>query len=712
MNKFATAACLAMVLPLVGAQAHDTDSLRTIGLQEVEVVSTRATGTTPVAYTNVTKQQLKKQNFGVDIPYLLSFTPSVLTTSDAGAGVGYTAIRIRGTDASRINVTTNGIPMNDAESNSIYWVNTPDIASSLQDIQIQRGAGTSTNGAGAFGGSINMQTQGISPTPYAEFSGSYGSFHTHKETVKASTGLINNHWGVDIRLSNIHSDGYRDRAFADLKSYFVQAGYYHDRGSLKFITFGGKEETYHAWDGIDKETLKSDRTYNPNGVIEDDNGNPTGFYDNQIDLYRQTHYQLLWNHELSDTWHLNAALHYTDGDGYYEEYKNRRTLTEYGLTPYIVDGDTVTRSNLIRRKLVKSGFGGAIFSVDYKSESLTASIGGAANHYENTHRGRVMWVKNYLGKLNPDHEYYRNKGKKDDANLYAKANYVVTDGLSLYADLQLRHLRYRIHGTGDQWDWRINTPQQLAVDESFTFFNPKAGAYWSINKQQAVYASFSVAHKEPTRNNYTDNLLETHPHAERMFDYEAGYTFRHQRFHAGVNLYLMDYDNQLVLTGALNEIGEPVTANVKESYRMGIELMAGIQIIPALRWDVNATWSRNRVKLDTGRVPIAFSPDFMANSLIAFDLRRWSASLQSQYVGKQFLSNENDSNCMLDAWFVNNLNLAYTFGLKGVKSITVGATIYNLFNEMYESNGYASDGYAAYYPNAGIHALAHLTLTF
>ncbi|MDR1004139.1 MAG: TonB-dependent receptor [Prevotellaceae bacterium] len=712
MNKLATAACLAMALPLVGAQAHDTDSLRTIDLQAVEVISTRATGSTPVAYTNVTRQQLKKQNVGVDIPYLLSFTPSVLTTSDAGAGIGYTAIRIRGTDASRINVTTNGIPMNDAESNSIYWVNTPDLASSLQDIQIQRGAGTSTNGAGAFGGSINLQTQGISPTPSAEFSGSYGSFNTHKETVKASTGLLGNHWGADIRLSNIHSDGYRDRAFADLKSYFVQAGYYDDRGSLKFITFGGKEETYHAWDGIDKETLQNDRTYNPNGVIEDENGNPTGFYDNPIDLYRQTHYQLLWNRQLSAAWHLNAALHYTDGYGYYEEYKNRRTLTEYGLTPYVAHGETVTRSNLIRRKLVKSGFGGAIFAVDYKGDRLAASIGGAASYYENTHRGRVMWVKNYLGNLDPDHTYYRNTGKKDDANLYAKANYAVVGGLSLYADLQLRHVRYRIAGTGDQWDWRVDAPQQLAVDQSFTFFNPKAGAFWHIDSRHTAYASFSVAHKEPTRNNYTDNLLEAHPRAERMFDYEAGYTFRNRRFHAGANLYLMDYDNQLVLTGALNEIGEPVTANVKESYRMGVELTAGVQIIPTLRWDVNATWSRNRVKLDTGSVPIAFSPDFMANSLIAFDRNGWSASLQSQYVGKQFLSNENDRTCMLDAWFVSHLNLAYTFTLKGIRSLTAGVTVYNLFDEKYESNGYASDGYAAYYPNAGINALAHLTLTF
>ncbi|MDR0989167.1 MAG: TonB-dependent receptor [Prevotellaceae bacterium] len=714
MNKLATTVCLALASPFLGAQTHQTDTLPTVGLQAVEIIAARATQTTPVAHTNLSGEQVQRQNTGVDIPYLLSFTPSVLTTSDAGAGIGYTAIRIRGTDASRINVTTNGIPMNDAESNSLYWVNTPDLASSLQSIQVQRGVGTSTNGAGAFGGSIHLQTEGIPARAGADFAGSYGSFNTHKETVKASTGLVGGRWGVDVRLSNIHSDGYRDRAFSNLKSYFVQAGYYGARGSLKFITFGGNEQTYHAWDGIDKQMLQTDRTYNPNGVINDDQGNAVGFYQNQIDRYRQTHYQLLWNHRPADGWLLNAALHYTDGAGYYEEYKNARTLVEYGLDPFVTaDGTEVDKSNLVRRKYVSSGFGGAIFSLNYQTRRLSATLGGGANYYENVHHGTVIWVKHYTGNLEPDHPYYRNKGRKADGNLYVKATYEPVDNLSLYADVQMRHLRYRIGGTGDQWDWRTATPQQLNTDETFTFFNPKGGVYWKLGKLHALYASVGIAHKEPTRNNYTDNLLETHPRAERMTDYELGYTFRTKRFHAAVNAYLMDYTDQLILTGALNEIGEPVTANVRNSYRMGLELTAGVQLCTPLRWEVNATWSRNRIQAMGGRsIPIAFSPAIMGNSLVVFDLKGWHASLQSQYVGRQQLNNEADNPFRLDAWLVNNLSAAYTFRLKGIRSITLGATVYNLFNAMYESNGYASDGYAAYYPNAGINALGHLTLSF
>ncbi|ADV43182.1 TonB-dependent receptor [Bacteroides helcogenes] len=764
MKKHAIAACLLTAALGVCAQTQTKDSLRVVNLDEVEIISTRATSSTPVAFTNISKEQLKKQNFGQDIPYMLTFTPSVLTTSDAGAGIGYTSIRVRGTDASRINVTTNGIPMNDAESHSIYWVNTPDFASSLQDMQIQRGAGTSTNGAGAFGASINMQTQGISSKPYAEVSSSYGSFNTHKETVKAGTGIIDGHWGFDVRLSNIQSDGYRDRASADLKSYFVQGGYYNDNTTLKFITFGGKEETYHAWDGLNKETLQANRKYNPNGEIKDDKGDVIGFYDNQIDYYHQTHYQLLLNQILSASWKLNAALHYTDGDGYYEEYKNARTLVEYGLQPFEVNGVTIEKSNLIRRKLVNSGFGGGIFSLSYRGSRLDASVGGGLNYYKNTHNGEVMWVKNYIGDLEPGQEYYRNIGRKTDGNIYAKANWAVGKGINLYADLQYRYTRYKINGNNDKWDWTASPAhlQPLAIDEKFSFFNPKAGALWNIDSHNKVYASFSVAHKEPTRNNYTDNLFAARPKAERLFDYELGYDFHTDRFNAGINLYYMNYKNQLVLNGQLNEIGEAVAENVKDSYRMGIELMAGAQIARWLRWDVNATISRNRIKDYTeylsdinedgkdmyseswgisqttryiGTTPIAFSPDFMANSLISLDYKGFSASLQTQYVGKQYLNNAHQEDCVLNSYCVSNLSMGYTFKLHGTKSVSIGMTVYNLFDETYESNGYASgaavyqghgknqiktpdskllytSNHAVYYPNAGVNALAHITLSF
>lgn len=749
MKKIILAGCL-MAGTAVCTHADETDSLKVVNLQEVQVVSTRATQKTPVAFTNVSKETLRKQNFGLDIPFLLTATPSVLTTSDAGTGVGYTSIRVRGTDASRINVTANGIPMNDAESHSIFWVNTPDLASSLQDMQIQRGAGTSTNGAGAFGASINMRTEGIPSRAYGEASGSYGSFNTHKETVKVGSGLLGEHWAFDARLSNIESDGYRDRASSDLKSYFVQGGYYGEQTTVKFITFGGKEKTYHAWDGISRDDLKNNRTYNPNGEIKED-GEVVGFYSDQTDNYRQTHYQLLFNHLFSREWNLNVALHYTDGYGYYQEYKNGRTLEEYGLTPFEHDGKLVKKSSLVRQKLVDSSFGGGVFSANYSGDRLTASIGGAANYYSNDHYGKVLWVENYIGTLNPDHEYYRNKGEKTDANLYVKANYALTSALNIYADLQYRYIKYKIKGNNDKWDWTADPAhlQRLDVNEDFSFFNPKAGLFWQITPAHSAYASFAVAQKEPTRNNYTDGLFTKRPKAEKLFDYELGYNFRKDWFTAGVNLYYMDYTDQLVLNGKLNEIGEPMAENVKDSYRMGMELSLGAQIVRWLRWDVNATWSKNRIKnyvgyvsdydaewndlytqtaIEAGDTPIAFSPSFMAGSLISFNLKGFDASLQTQYVGRQYLDNFGSKESSLDPYCVSNLNLAYTFKLRRIKSITVGATVYNLFNTRYETNGYSQTAAVyegdlkearytlaedpRFYPMAGINALGHITLRF
>ena len=735
----------------VHAQSAPVDSLRTVALDEVQITSTRATAKTPVAFTDVKREQIQKQNFGLDIPFLLTITPSVLTTSDAGAGIGYTSIRVRGTDATRINITANGIPMNDAESHSIFWVNTPDFASSLEDMQVQRGAGTSTNGAGAFGASINMRTQGIPSKAYAEVSGTYGSFNTHKETVRVGSGLLNNHWAFDARFSNIQSDGYRDRAWADMQSYFLQGGWYGENTTIKFITFGGKEETYHAWDGISKDDLKDNRRYNPNGYIGKAADGTKLFYDNQIDHYRQTHYHLLINHTFSPEWNLNVGLHYTDGYGYYEEYKTGRKLVEYGLTPFLVEGEEVKKSDLVRRKLVSSDFGGGIFSFNYKSGKLDAALGGGANYYVNGHNGRVMWIKNYLGNLAPDHEYYANTAKKADANIYAKANYDLGSGLNLYADLQYRHIEYKINGNNDKWDNTVEPErlQRLTVDEPFSFFNPKAGLFWQINRNNQAYASFAVAQKEPTRNNYTDGLFTVMPRPEKMFDYELGYTFANECFTAGINLYYMDYTDQLVLNGKVNEIGEPMAENVKDSYRMGVELTAGVKLTSWLRWDVNATWSKNRIKdyaayysdydqeweelksqtvVQMGDTPIAFSPSFMAGSLISFDLKGWNASLQSQYVSRQYLDNTGQEINSIDPYFVNHLNASYTFKLRGAKSISLGATVYNLFNEKYETNGYAmsaaiyEDGDKSkapsivedprFYPMAGTNVLFNATLRF
>ncbi len=751
MKKTILMAATMMASLVAAAQPAATDTVPAIALSEVEVLGTRASESTPVAFTNVTGKQLAAENHGLDIPFLLTMTPSVITTSDAGAGVGYTSMRVRGTDATRINITVNDIPLNDSESHSVFWVNTPDFASSLRDIQIQRGVGTSTNGSGAFGASVNMRTQGFSRDAFAEVSGSYGSFNTNKETLRVGSGLLGDHWSIEARLSHIGSDGYRDRASSELVSYFGQVGYFNDKTSLRFITFGGKEDTYHAWDGISRDDLKENRTYNPNGEIKHD-GKVTGFYKDQKDIYRQTHYQLIWNQTFTPQWKLNVALHYTDGYGYYQEYKNARTLKEYGLEPVVTLEGTSKKASLVRKKCLDSGFGGGVFSLQYSGERLAATLGGGINRYTNDHYGQVIWVENYTSPLAPDHEYYRNDARKNDFNIYIKGNYVITGGLSAYADLQYRHIGYRMKGDNDKWDWTASPErlQVLDVDEPFDFFNPKAGLNWQMNEHNRFYASFAVAQKEPTRNNYNDGPLVKHPTSEKLYDWEAGYELRSGRLVAGVNGYYMKYKDQLVLNGKINEIGELMAENVPDSYRMGVELMAGYRFTDWLRWDVNATLSRNRIKdyvgyvsdydadtwddmwtqteIHAGDKAIAFSPSVTVGSMLALDYKGFTATLQSQYVSRQYLDNFERKDDSLDPYFVNNLDLGYTFTLPHVRSITVGATIYNLFDEKYETNGYSMTSalypggskdskYTLYsdprfYPMAGINALGHVTFRF
>ncbi|MBR1804449.1 MAG: TonB-dependent receptor [Muribaculaceae bacterium] len=761
LNRFLTAAAImGASIAAVAQTSAPADTALSKSLDEIEVLGTRATSKTPVAYTNVNKQQIEALNHGQDLPFLLSTTPGILTTSDAGAGVGYTSIRVRGTDATRINVMANDIPLNDSESHSIFWVNTPDLAASLQDIQVQRGVGTSANGAGAFGASINLRTQGFTLNPYAQFDGSYGSFNTNKESVRVGTGLLKNRWTVDARLSHIGSDGYRDRATSKLYSYFLQVGWHNDATSVRFLTFGGKEETYHAWDGISRDMLKTNRTYNPNGEIKR-NGEVVGFYEDQNDIYHQTHYQLLAEHKFSRELRLNVGLHYTDGYGYYQEYKNARTLQEYGLQPFNIPvtdelGNTtvekVKKSSLVRKKILDSGFAGGVFSLRYAKNRLDATLGGGFNRYTNNHYGRVLWVENYIGTLDPSHEYYRNKGEKNDFNIYLRGNYTVWRGLSVYADLQYRHIGYTIKGLNDKWDWTA-TPermQTLNVDEKFDFFNPKAGLNWQINPNHRAYASVAVAHKEPTRNNYNDGPLLVHPRAERLVDWELGYAYHDARWIAGVNAYYMKYKDQLVLNGKLNEIGELMAENVPDSYRMGLELMAGYKFTPWLRWDVNATLSKNRIKnyvgyvsdyeegswedmwtqtaIECGNTTIAFSPSVIANSVIALALKGFTAQFQSQYVSRQYLDNFQRKDDSIDGHFVSHLHLAYSFAMPHVKRITMGVSIYNLFNAKYETNGYSQtaalykdgnkdNGYTLvsdprFYPMADLNVLAHISLLF
>lgn len=746
MNKIILAAAAGLVLSEGTFAQHlekvQKDSMTVYQLKNVEIVSTRATQKTPVAFTNVSKAQLERVNTGVDIPFMLSMTPSVVTTSDAGMGVGYTTLRIRGIDATRINITTNGIPMNDAEEQAFYWVDTPDLGSSLNSIQVQRGAGTSTNGAGAFGGTVNMQTDAQSMKPYAQFDGGYGTYNTEKETFRVGTGLIKNHFAFDARLSNIASDGYLDRASSKLQSYFLQGGYYNDDTFLKLIVFGGKERTGLAWAYDYKKDGDKPRRYNSLGEYTDENGQ-TRYYEN-TDNYWQTNYQLLFHHNFGQYWNLNAALHTTYGYGYYEQYRAEKKLVEYKLADKAVDG--ATKSDLINRKWMKNHFTGGVFSLDYNKKAVGMTLGGSFNVYSGDHFGKVIWAKS-IQNLDPDHEYYRYTGYKNDANVYYKINYEFVKGLNAFADLQYRHIHYTINGQDD--GFTNDKFQMLDVYKNFDFFNPKFGLNWQINPNHRLYASFSVAQREPTSSSYTSSLdvqgkplNGVEPKAEKFYDYELGYQYASKLFNGGINLYYMDYTDQLVQNGQLNDVGESVYINVPDSYRCGIELMANLKPSKFFDWDINATLSRNRIKnyvdkvaLDDGTqtidtpyksATIAFSPSFILNNAFNFHCHGFNASLQSHYVSRQYLTNTSEKAFSIDPYFVSDLNLAYTFKLPHIKSITLGCTVYNLFNETYESYGWAWKGYYTdqktgkadlstdygLSPQAGIHVMGNISIKF
>ena len=749
------------LLGVVTAQAAEVDTqldtLKSVELQNVQVVATRATKKTPVAFTNMSQEQLKAVNFGQDIPYLLSLTPSITMTSDAGNGIGYTSLRVRGTDPSRINITANGIPMNDAESAQLYWVNMGDFASSVQSMQIQRGVGTSTNGSGAFGATLNMQTENIGVKPFIGLDLSGGSYYSHKQTLRFGTGLIGGHWGVQGRLSNIGSKGYLERASTKLNSYFLQAGYFGDNTVVKFITFNGVEETYHAWNYTSKyEQSLYGRRYNSCGEYYDANGN-TRYYDNQTDNYHQQNYQLIWNQHLAHGLSLNAALHYTRGDGYYEEYKRKRTLFEYDLD----NAMTWAKSDLVRQKKMANDFYGVVASLFYDNQkNLQATFGGGWNKYDGDHFGLVKWVKSPVDALLPDHKYYDNNAKKTDFNVYGKVSYEFLRGLSAFVDLQYRHLGIKMHGPTDEINWDTNKRIVYDMDETYNFFNPKFGLNYNINEQHKVYASYAIAHKEPTRNNFENNInaeLEM-PKSERLNDLELGYKYQSQVFTAGVNFYWMKYKDQFVLTGEIDKIGEAITRNVPKSYRLGVELEAAVKPVNWFRWDVNATWSKNRVKgitvkltdksiADLGEQPLAFSPDWIANNIFTFNYKGLKASIQSQYVGEQYMTNTGfksyqtlddngqptDVSMMLDSHFTTNIDLSYNFKLPkfGVKDITIGVSLYNIFSAEYDNNGWAAPDYekengkvvakgksasdqyeAGFAPSAPFNMMAHLSINF
>lgn len=736
---------------VVSGEDDAVDSLKTYELQDVQVLSTRATKKTPVAFTDMSQKDIKNVNFGQDVPYLLSLTPSVTITSDAGNGIGYTSLRVRGTDPSRVNITSNGIPMNDAESNQVYWVNIGDFASSLQSMQIQRGVGTSTNGSGAFGASVNMQTENIGANPFVGIDMSAGSYYSHKETVRFGTGLLNGHWGLQGRLSNIGSKGYLDRAHTNVNSYFLQGGYFGDKTMVKFITFNGTEETYHAWNYASKyEQSLYGRRYNSCGEYYDSEGN-VHYYKDQTDNYHQQHYQLLWDQILNSNWNLNVALHYTKGEGYYEEYKANKNYQDYGLS------DVKYKDDLVRQKKMDNDFYGAIAAINYNNHNgIVATLGGGWNKYDGDHFGLVKWVKNPQKELLPNWEYYRNNAKKTDANVYGKVNFDIIEGMNAYVDLQYRHVGYKIQDPGD-W-YGANADGKYVINDDFNFFNPKFGINYDFNKNNKVYISYGISHKEPTRNDYEDNL-ETKMKAEQLGDLEVGYKFQSPKFTAGANFYYMAYRNQFVLTGQLNEIGEMIASNdnAGKSYRMGIELEAAWKPVDWFRWDANATFSSNKAKnymvtlddgetVNLGDTHTSFSPDAIFNNIFTFTYKGFSAAIQSQYVGEQYMTNTGiksyetqDDNgnpvnvsMMLDDYFTTNVNLAYNFSMKklGVKSATIGVSFYNIFSAKYDNNGWAYASYkkdangkvvayndydqyeAGFAPSAPFNFMAHLSINF
>nr|WP_314834932.1 TonB-dependent receptor [uncultured Flavobacterium sp.] len=679
------------------SQVKDTTKVNQ--LDEVLVSAVRVTSKTPVSFSNLTKNEIKSRNLGQDIPILMNYSPSVVTTSDAGNGVGYTGIRVRGSDATRVNVTINGIPYNDSESHGTYWVNMPDFASSLESIQLQRGVGTSTNGAGAFGASLNMLTDSYAKKATGEISNSIGSFNTHKHTVKFSTGLMNDHFEIAGRLSTLKTDGYIDRASSDLKSYFLQGTYVGKTTLIKALAFGGKEKTYQSWNGTDAETLNSDRTFNSAGIFTDESGQ-TRFYDNETDNYQQDHYQLHWNEKLTEKWSTNLAFHYTKGKGFYENYKEDADFSDYGLLPL---GPVVT-TDLIRQKWLDNDFYGTTFSANYKEEKLDVIFGGGYNKYEGAHFGKVIWARFASQSELGDH-YYDDFATKTDGTVFAKANYQISEKISLFGDLQLRNVHYK-----------ANSYDTGLVNDSFNFFNPKAGLNYTVNDKSTLYLSYARANREPNRTDYEGGNAKP----EKLNDFELGWRFAGDKVKFNSNVYYMAYKDQLILTGKLDDVGSPIRANSEKSYRLGLEVDATISLSEEFIVRPNFTLSSNK-NIDLavegenyGTTDIAYSPSVIVGNILVYSpVDNLHISWLQKFVGKQYMNNIELPAAKLADYFVTDLNIAYEIKPKSVfNSIVITGLVNNFLDKKYVSNGYMWDVYPYYYPQAGINFLAGLTLKF
>ena len=709
--------------------------------EDVNVTATRASANSPTAFTNLSRKDLQKNNLGQDLPFLLTQTPSAVTTSDAGAGVGYTGIRIRGSDGTRINVTVNGIPLNDSEDQAAYFVDLPDLVSSVDNIQVQRGVGTSTNGAGAFGASINIQTTTRRDSAYAELSNSAGSYGTVKNTVNIGTGLLGNHFTFDGRLSRIRSDGYIERSASQLKSYFLSGAYYGKNSILRLNVFSGQETTHQAWDGVPADSVAAGhRTYNELGYI-----NSTGtYYPNQTDNYTQNYFQLLYDRQLSSNFSFSGALHYTKGFGYYEEYKNDAALSDYGLTPVTIGGTTITNTDLTRRLWLNNDFYGLTYNFKYQpTNKFNLLLGGAYNEYKGAHYNNIEYTAQSAG-IGPDYEYSRNNAKKTDFNTFLRAEYE-TDKILLYGDLQYRHIYYSFFG----FDRNLNNVQQAV---NLNFFNPKIGLTYKLNKHSNIYASFAVGNHEPNREDYINSTPASRPSAETLYDWEAGYRVSTGVLSAGINGFYMQYNNQLVLTGSLNDVGEAIRTNIKDSYREGIEIDGRLKVNKQLSWAANVAISSNKVKnfqqflfnydtntnveTDYKKTDIAFSPNFVGNSEIDFrPIKNGEIAFISKVVSRQYLDNTSNTNApglvsagnnsfaqnrYLNSYFVNSVRLNYNFAIKSVKNIGITLLVNNIFSKKYESNGATYPdiengkvmNYNYFYPQAPRNFLASLNLKF
>jgi iron complex outermembrane receptor protein len=711
---------------------------------EVIVMATRATEKSGTTYKNVSKSEITANNFGQDLPFIINNTPGVVVTSDAGAGVGYTGIRIRGSDATRVNVTVNGIPMNDSESQGTFWVNMPDFASSVENIQIQRGVGTSTNGAGAFGGSLNIQTSAPELSPYAEVNSTYGSFNTLKNTVKIGTGLIDNKFSFDGRLSRIQSDGFVDRGASLLKSYFLSGAYHGKTDLLRINVFSGTERTYQSWNGVPESRLRGDiQGMNDyiirNGLNETDAANLLNsdsrkynsfLYKDQNDNYQQDHYQLLYAKQLGDRFSFNGALHYTYGRGYYEEFKNGQKFSDYGLLNPVINGAPVETTDLVRRRWLNNDFYGATYAFNYKATSnLNLTLGGAYNEYRGKHYGQVIWSQVSSNLNNSDH-YYDGDGNKNDFNIFAKLAYNPVEKLSLFADMQYRRLKYDITGND-------NDLLPLNIHDKLNFFNPKVGATYFVDPQNNIYASLSLANKEGNRDDYVNANVGTLPQPERLYNVEAGYRIKHTNFNAGVNVYGMFYTDQLVVTGKLSDVGASIRQNVPKSSRIGVEFDGSYTLSRNFLVNANAAFSRNKIQnfseyifdydTETEAVnnyknpDISFSPDAVVfGELVYKPFTGLALALQTKYVSKQYLDNTQNESRKLNGYWVNNARLGYDFSFNGVKNMNIGLLANNILNKKYESNGYTY-GYLSggsrtdenfYFPQAGTNFLLSLNVKF